>query len=348
MSYEILHGIEHLSKLDTAISVCFDTETCQLQPELGKLRLLQLGSKVRNTIVVIDCFQLDESDWDRVRRFFSNGDRYWLAHNAVFDIAWLQEYGVHPNPRNLGCSMLASRLISNGLPNRKHGLADVVKEHLGIQLDKEQQRSDWSGRLTQEQITYAAKDVEVLCELDDIILDNLAEKELSGAYELECLALPAMAQMWRTGLPWNAENLQQRKQDYEHDIKELSKEFIRELDSSLPEDQKLPRDEDDSFNLRAKDEGSIRAGTKEVRRLQLNSPKQLKEKLTAVLDTKLDSVSKKALSRQFAGYHPVIQMYLNWKKAEKSRQMITSIQEKMRQTVLLRPATCSWALKQDV
>ena len=221
MSYQVLFGMEHLSKLDTAISVCFDTETCQLQPELGKLRLLQLGSRVRNTIVVIDCFQLDESDWDRVRRFFSNGDRYWLAHNAVFDIAWLQEYGVHPNPRNLGCSMLASRLISNGLPNRKHGLADVVKEHLDIQLDKEQQRSDWSGRLTQEQITYAAKDVEVLCELDDIILDDLAEKELSGAYELECLALPAMAQMWRTGLPWNAENLQQRKQDYEHDIKEL-------------------------------------------------------------------------------------------------------------------------------
>lgn len=329
MSYEILHGIEHLSKLDTAISVCFDTETCQLQPELGKLRLLQLGSKVRNTIVVIDCFQLDESDWDRVRRFFSNGDRYWLAHNAVFDIAWLQEYGVHPNPRNLGCSMLASRLISNGLPNRKHGLADVVKEHLDIQLDKEQQRSDWSGRLTQEQITYAAKDVEVLCELDDIILDNLAEKELSGAYELECLALPAMAQMWRTGLPWNAENLQQRKQDYEHDIKELSKEFIRELDYSLPEDQKLPRDEDDSFNLRAKDEGSIRAGTKKYKGFNLNSPKQLKEKLSAVLDTKLDSVSKKALS-EFAGYHPVVQMYLNWKKAEKRRQMITSIQEKMR------------------
>ena len=112
MSYQVLFGMEHLSKLDTAVSVCFDTETCQLQPEMGKLRLLQLGCQTRKIIVVIDFFQTDESDWDRLRRFFSNGERHWLAHNAVFDIAWLQEYGIHPNTRFLGCSMLASRVGS--------------------------------------------------------------------------------------------------------------------------------------------------------------------------------------------------------------------------------------------
>tara|TARA_R100001509_G_scaffold105043_1_gene62049 strand:+ start:1628 stop:3448 length:1821 start_codon:yes stop_codon:yes gene_type:complete len=328
MSYQVLFGMEHLFKLDTAVSVCFDTETCQLQPEVGKLRLLQLGCKTRKIIVVIDFFQTDESDWDRLRRFFSNGERYWLAHNAVFDIAWLQEYGIHPNPRNLGCSMLASRLLSNGKPNKKHGLADVVDRYLGIELDKEQQKSNWAGTLTQEQKTYAAKDVEVLCELDLILNDQLCQYNLNYAYELECRALPAMAQMWRTGLPWNKENLAQRKLDYEHDIKELSKEFIRELDSALPEDQKLPRNEDDSFNLRAKDEGSVRAGTKKLKGFNLNSPQQLKSKLSAVLKVELEGVSKKALS-EFAGYHPVVQMYLNWKKAEKRRQMITSIQEKM-------------------
>ena len=147
--------------------------------------------------------------------------------------------------------MLASRLISNGLPNRKHGLADVVKEHLGIQLDKEQQRSDWSGRLTQEQITYAAKDVEVLCELDDIILDNLAEKELSGAYELECLALPAMAQMWRTGLPPGTRRTFNRESKTTNTILKSFQKSSSESLILLPEDQKLPRDEDDSFNLRA-------------------------------------------------------------------------------------------------
>lgn len=328
MSYQVLFGMEHLSKLDTAVSVCFDTETCQLQPEMGKLRLLQLGCQTRKIIVVIDFFQTDESDWDRLRRFFSNGERHWLAHNAVFDIAWLQEYGIHPNPRFLGCSMLASRLLSNGKTGRKHGLADVVNEYLKIKLDKEQQKSNWAGTLTEEQKTYAAKDVEVLCELDLILKDELCQYNLMEAFKLECRALPAMAQMWRTGLPWNKENLAQRKLDYEHDIKELSKEFIRELDLALPEGQKLPRDEDDSFNLRPKDEGSVRAGTKKLKGFNLNSPQQLKSRLSAVLKVELEGVSKKALS-EFAGYHPVVQMYLNWKKAEKRRQMITSIQEKM-------------------
>ena len=57
-----------------------------------------------------------------------------------------------------------------------------------------------------------------------------------------------MAQMWRTGLPWNAENLQQRKIDYEHDIKGLAKDFVLQLDAAMPEEHKLPRDEDGSFN----------------------------------------------------------------------------------------------------
>lgn len=328
MNYDVLRGIEHLKEIDTAVSICFDVETLQLQPEQGKLRLIQLGCQVRKIIVVIDCFELNESDWDVLGRFFSNGDRFWLAHNAVFDIGWLQQYGIHPNPANLGCSMLASRLLSNGLPNRKHGLKSVVKKYLNIDLDKEQQRSDWSGDLTDEQINYAVKDVEVLCELDSILKQELAEFSLAGAYRLESFALPAMAQMQRTGLPWNGERLNDKKIDYEHDIQEYAKDFVRMLDAALPKPDKLPRNEDDTFNLRPKDEGSVRAGTKKYKGFNLNSPKQLKDKLSAVLKCKLDSVSRQSL-REFAGHHPVIQTYLDWKKSEKRRQMITSIQEKM-------------------
>ena len=65
---------------------------------------------------------------------------------------------------------------------------------------------------------------------------------------MECRALPAMAQMWRVGLPWNKEELEQCRIDYEDDIKELGNEFIRELDNDLPPGKKLPRNEDGSFN----------------------------------------------------------------------------------------------------
>jgi len=333
MSAQVFHGIQHLDKIETASSVCFDTETLQLQPERGKLRLLQLGSGARNTVVLIDCFDLDKSEWVKLRRFFGSPVRYWLAHNAVFDLGWLQEHDIYPHGW-VRCSMLASRLLTNGMPFPKHGLAHVVKRYLGTELSKEQQRSDWSGDLSDEQLDYAANDVVSLMQLDEILDHKIGRDRLRKAYRLECDALPAMAQMWRTGLPWNADNLQQRKEDYQVDIKALEKDFILQLDHALPEDKKLPRDEDGTFNLRAKDEGKLRDNTKRYKGFNLNSPKQLLEKLTDLLnETPKDANGKPSASRQvlrsYAADHEVIQIYLEWKRADKRRQMINSIQEKM-------------------
>ena len=341
MSPQVFQGIEHLSKISTAQSLCFDTETLQLQPERGRLRLLQLGARDRDTIVLIDCFQLDKGDWADLRQFFRSPNRFWLAHNAVFDLGWLQEHDIYPAGW-VRCSMLASRLLTNGLPNTKHGLDSVVKRYLKKELSKEQQRSNWGGDLSKEQLDYAANDVAALMELDAILEHRISRDRLGPAFKLECRALPAMAQMWRTGLPWNAENLQQRKVDYEHDIKGLAKDFVLQLDAAMPEEHKLPRDEDGSFNLRAKDEGKVRDGTKKFAGFNINSPKQLVEKLTVLLggEPPRDANGKPSASRQalraYAADHEVIQIYLEWKRCEKRRQMIESIQEKMDDTGFVR------------
>jgi DNA polymerase I-like protein with 3'-5' exonuclease and polymerase domains len=185
------------------------------------------------------------------------------------------------------------------------------------------------------------------------------------------MAIPAMAQMWRTGLPWNRSSLEQLRDDYQHQIHALSRDFLWELDEALPEGKKLPREEsnpqrltqlrrlvtemghDDEqyekwydeifelenelpkFNLRPKDVGSTRLGTKQKAGFNLNSPKQLLEKFEALLGkkpidpkTEKPSASKAAL-KEYAADHHVIQTYLAWKKAEKRRQMVESILEKM-------------------
>ena len=143
-----------------------------------------------------------------------------------------------------------------------------------------------------------------------------------------------MAQMWRIGLPWNREELEQCRTDYEDDIKELGNEFIRELDNDLPLGKKLPRNEDGSVNLRAKDEGSKRLGTKKYAGFNIKSSKQLLEKLELVLgytpvnkDGK-PSVAKDAL-KSCAADSPTIQTLMTWKRREKRRQMIESILDKM-------------------
>ena len=175
-NYSVFYGIENLHRLNTCSSICFDTETTQLQPKKGGLRLIQLGSYTAKTIVVIDCFDLEEKDWDQLDKFFNNGCRFWLAHNAVFDLGWLQEQGIYVRG-NVRCSFIANKLLYNGVPHAKHSLDALASKHLSVELPKEQQRSDWSKpELSKEQLEYAATDVEVLLELDQILDQKLVSK----------------------------------------------------------------------------------------------------------------------------------------------------------------------------
>ena len=333
-SYSVYTGISELKRIRTSTSIAFDTETLQIQPEKGKLRLIQLGCNLTKSIVVIDCFDLTHEDWDTLKQFFHSIDRFWLAHNAVFDLGWLQEHDIYPKG-HVKCSFIANRLLYNGITGVKHGLDAVSKKHLNIIVSKEQQKSNWGADiLSTEQLTYAAKDIEVLLRLDDVLNSKIVEAGLFKAYDLECRVLPAMAQMWRVGLPWNREELEQCRTDYEDDIKELGNEFLRELDNDLPSGEKLPRNEDGSFNLRAKDEGSIRLGTKKYAGFNIKSSKQLLEKLTLILpkpptDSEgKPSVSKEALRLCAADSHTV-QTLMTWKRREKRRQMAESIQDKL-------------------
>ena len=333
-SYSVYTGISELKRIRTSTSIAFDTETLQIQPEKGKLRLIQLGCNLTKSIVVIDCFDLSHEDWDTLKQFFHSIDRFWLAHNAVFDLGWLQEHEIYPKG-HVKCSFIANRLLYNGITGVKHGLDAVSKKHLNIIVSKEQQKSDWGADiLSTEQLTYAAKDIEILLRLDDVLNTKIVEAGLFKAYDLECRVLPAMAQMWRVGLPWNRKELEQCRTDYEDDIKELGNEFLRELDNDLPSGEKLPRNEDGSFNLRAKDEGSIRLGTKKYAGFNIKSSKQLLEKLTLILpkppvDSEGNhSVSKEALRLCAADSHTV-QTLMTWKRREKRRQMAESIQDKL-------------------
>jgi DNA polymerase I-like protein with 3'-5' exonuclease and polymerase domains len=218
--------------------------------------------------------------------------------------------------------------------NIRHGLAPVVERYLKIELSKEQQTSNWGAEvLSVEQITYAAKDVEILMQLYPLLMERLEKGKLLKAYEIECRCLVPIAHMQRTGLPFNRERLLDLQADYEKQIAELGVKFVEQLDEAMPGKEKLPRDEDGEFNLRAKPEGSVRLGTKKMAGFNLNSPAQLVKKFTILLGqapidekTRKPSVSTTAL-RMYAADHAVIQLYLAWKKAEKRRQMVCALLE---------------------
>jgi DNA polymerase I-like protein with 3'-5' exonuclease and polymerase domains len=322
----ILQGIEHLQTLDDASFVAFDVETTGLQPKFGGLRLLQLATFGKPP-VVLDCWSFSDEDWITLEEFCSVS-RQWLAHNAVFDLGWLQEHEIYPEGK-IYCSMLASRILTNGLPNLKHGLQHVVHRYLGQDISKEEQRSDWSGDLRVEQIEYAAKDVVVLTELWEQITKRMATGTLMPAWELECKALPAMAQLWRTGLPFDKKMLEQLIEDLDIENVEVGEKFIEDFDAALPPEHKLHRGLDGKLLYQTKPGPKGKKVDPNV--FNLNSPAQLLKKFTALLgEPPMDmkngkpSASRSAL-QEYVGDHYVVADYLRWKKVEKRRQMAETL-----------------------
>ena len=158
--------------IDLGSSVAVDTETLGLVPRRDKLCLVQLSSGDGNAHLV----QLDRSSYDapNLKALFANPAVTKIFHYARFDVAVIKHYlGVDTAP--LYCTKIASRLTRTYTD--RHGLKDLVKELLGIELNKQQQSSDWGAHvLSDAQKQYAAQDVIYLHELKSR-LDQMLARE---------------------------------------------------------------------------------------------------------------------------------------------------------------------------
>lgn len=135
-------------------SVAVDTETMGLRLHRDRLCLVQLsGGDGHAHLVQI----LPGVASPNLAAVFSDPTLVKIFHFARFDLAMIQRYlDVRCEP--VYCTRTASRLVRTNTD--KHGLKDLCKELLGVELSKQQQSSDWAApTLTQEQIDYAASDV---------------------------------------------------------------------------------------------------------------------------------------------------------------------------------------------
>ena len=136
-------------------SVAIDTEAMGLNPHRDRLCLIQLSRGDGDAHLVQ--FAAGCYDAPNLKRLLTDPGVVKLFHFARFDIAILYHYlGVMPAP--LYCTKIASRLVRTF--SDRHGLRDLCKDLLGVDLKKEQQSSDWgASSLTDEQLRYAASDV---------------------------------------------------------------------------------------------------------------------------------------------------------------------------------------------
>jgi ribonuclease D len=141
--------------LDFGAVVAIDTEAMGLNPHRDRLCLVQLSAGDGDAHIVQ--FAPGAYGAPRLRELLADPGVSKLFHFARFDLAMIQYYlGVMALP--VYCTKIASRLARTF--SDRHGLRDLCKELLSIDLSKQQQSSDWGAEtLTEEQIRYAASDV---------------------------------------------------------------------------------------------------------------------------------------------------------------------------------------------
>lgn len=181
----------------------FDTETTELDPYRGDLRLVQFSTGKATYVIDLKPFgsngQLrDNSALAPLRDLLGDASRIKIAHNAKFDAKWVR-YHLGCEVNGIFDTFLASQLIAAGDSERRHSLADVAQFFTGTELDKSEQISDWSGELTQSQIEYAARDAAIMVPLREQIEERLKNDDLMKVATLEFECVMPIAQMELNG-----------------------------------------------------------------------------------------------------------------------------------------------------
>jgi ribonuclease D len=158
--------------LDLGPIVAIDTETLGLNPFRDRLCLAQLSSG--DGVCHAVQFAVDRYDAPNLKRMLADPKTVKLFHFARFDITMFRRW-LKVDCKPVYCTKIASKLVRTYTD--KHGLKDLVRELLKVDLSKEQQSSDWGAKeLSEQQLAYAANDVAYLHQLKKV-LDTMLARE---------------------------------------------------------------------------------------------------------------------------------------------------------------------------
>jgi ribonuclease D len=182
-------------------SVAIDTETMGLNPHRDRLCVVQLSNGDGSADVV----QIPQGaiEAPNLKQLLANPNIVKIFHFARFDLAALYNaLGVMPQP--VYCTKIASRLTRTYTD--RHGLKDLVREVLSVDLSKQQQSSDWgAASLTDAQLSYAASDVLHLHALRDKLDVMLAREDRADIAQACFDFLPTRAKLDLAG--WGEQDI---------------------------------------------------------------------------------------------------------------------------------------------
>lgn len=201
--------VKTLSSLEEALAYCknlpiisIDFETTGLDFIEDKPVLLAIGDHKNQFVINLFDFGLEA-----FREFLESEEKLKIAHNVKFEyLMFKQHYGI--TLEKVWDTMLQSRIITCGSDTVRHSLEEVAKRYLGIAIDKTEQKK-FQGKVTgifrEDQILYAAKDIEILPRLKDVMDRQISILNLQNVMMLENEAVLAFGDIEFNGMPLNRE-----------------------------------------------------------------------------------------------------------------------------------------------
>ena len=153
--------------------VAIDTEAMGQNPHRDRLCVVQLSPGDGSADVVQ--IKAGQSEAPNIQALLADHSKTKIFHFARFDVALLEHsFGTVTTP--IFCTKIASRLTRTYTD--RHGLKDLTRELLDVDISKQQQSSDWGAeKLSDAQLAYAASDVLYLHAMRDILVKRLARED---------------------------------------------------------------------------------------------------------------------------------------------------------------------------
>ena len=239
-NYRVIKTAEELraavESLSSRVAVGLDTETTELDPYLGRLRLIQLASP--DGVYIVDLNRFAESDLksgaeiEPLRQLLSTPRPIKIAHNAKFDAKFIK-YNLGVDVIGLFDTLLASQIVSAGGIEDRHGLNAIAERYLNEAVDKSERLSNWEFELSESQLQYAARDAAVLLPLRDKLIERIKSLDLVRCAQLEFECVMPVVDIELTGFFMNKERwleqlaiVEERRAELANELQEMLGEGV--------------------------------------------------------------------------------------------------------------------------
>ena len=177
-----------VDELSNKHALGLDTETTELDPHTGRLRLIQLATT--DGVYIIDLNRFSDGDMkqsetlESLRHLLAAMRPIKIAHNAKFDAKFIK-HNLGVDVGGLFDTLLASQLVSAGDIEERHGLEAIAARYLNETVDKSERLSNWEFELSEAQLQYAARDAAVLIPLREKLIERIKSLDLVRCAQLE-------------------------------------------------------------------------------------------------------------------------------------------------------------------